>query len=296
MRMKSIPLNPEWLGGAPSANSEIYEQSKINHCKIVYKPYVDELEGGAIALAFETNPDKPCLVTGQPALKQYAQGTYADTKIIFPMSLTIKPSDMNVKYDADGGSAMSVQGMLRVLSASPLAADLGLGHLYLEYDIEFFGPTLNNTVNQPVEGIAEISWTAANITQGDLLLGLCGAAAGGAFKVNLSNPPPDDGYIYTLNVKATTGANGVLVLAQNSPDAKSITGNGIEFFMRTLGYGSHDFTDSSVEALFYTTMNTAQQMVSDDNDAVSDGQMIYAISAGSVTVTVTCEYTAVPVV
>jgi len=293
--MSTIPLAPEWLGGTPSANSLLYEQSKVNHVKMVYKPYVDPLESGAVAFSFENNPDRPSMDVGTPALKKYAEGTYVDTKITESCSLTIRPADMNVRYDADGGGTQSIQGMLRVLSASPLDASLGLGHLYLEYDMDFYSPTLSSPVTEPTESKALLTFGNVTHAVGDVMVFACELAAGGFSTADFVTPPPDGGYVFVCNVTASTGLTPT-VAAANLQQNQHLGTVGQEFYARTISYGSTDFTNGSIELVLFSTLETAQQFAADIDGVASDGQLYYGAPYVGGTGTISISTIAVPVV
>jgi len=299
-RLRSIPLNPEWLGGAPSAQAQLYEQSKVNHCKVIYKPYVDPLKGGAIALAFDNDPDHSNLEVGTPVLKSFAEGTYTETKVTEPVSLNIRPVDMNVRYDADGGAVQSVQGMLRALTASPLEANLGLGHLYLEYDIEFFNATLASVVSNPLEGTLRMSWTGVAVGDQNIvyLSGLAATASNITFGFNdgVGAMPPNGDYIYTCNMQVSSSLPSNPIVEAANMKATPFGLNGQEFFARTYLGASGSWTDGSAYMVLFNTLAAAQQFLSANNDVVSNGQLYYGAADASKSVTLTAHYLAVPVV
>jgi hypothetical protein len=235
-------------------------------------------------------------MNGDQTLKAFAQGTYVDTKVTEACSLTIKPQDMNVRYDADGGGSQSIQGMLRVLAVSALTASTGMGHLYLEYDMEFMSPTLASAVSEPIEGIFTMTFTTFAATEENLLVCTCKVPAAGNATALFNAVPGNDGYIYVLKVETNTDPGDCPIVSAQNEEGMLFGGIGDEIFMRTLGWGSNDFTNGTVACVFFTTLETAQAFVSINADAVSDGQLYISTTNGSCTSTIGFTYLGVPIV
>ena len=292
MRIAGCPVNPQWLGGSPAANALVFGQCRVVHAKPLYKSYADPLEPGAIALSFANDPDAPQMLVGLPTLKSFAEGTYNDIKVVDSGSIEISPSDMNVKFDSEGGASQSIQGMLRVLTVSPMASSKGLGTTYLEYDIEFFDPILADAVNMPITGNFSIIATAANLGAGNIVSIACSTAAI-AWKVTFTlNPPPDDSWIFLVRFLSNTDvADSPIVQAPNDAVNKIFGTPGTEVYMRLFGYGSKNMTDGTVTAVFF---NTEEAAIAGTDGGMSSGQLFVSVANGSSTSTTTCSFTAVP--
>jgi len=299
----SKPLAPEWLGGGICAESQMYTQTKIHAMKLVYKSVSDPLMPGAIALCFTNDVDRPFPVGGTAALQSASEGPYAEGKVVDSFSLDINPVDMNVTYDTDGGSNDAIQGMIRVLTTSKfIAAAAALGNLYIEFDVEFYGPVLAQLTSTPYSGYATIDYNAYVPTAGNALRLLSSSVTTAAnacilFGQNGSAVPIQDGMIYSCRVVTSSGT-AIAYTAQNLNSVSRSLLLGDTIFMRTeaLGIGN-DWTNRTIVVLLFNTLKSAQGFVSGNiNGAqISDGQLTYPTTTVAFTGTASIFWEAVTV-
>jgi hypothetical protein len=295
-RLSTTPLNPEWLGGSLAANSLLFEQSRVNHVKLIYKSCSDPLEPGALAFAFENNPDRSTMDSGINMLRKYAQGTYGEFKVVANSSIMIKPSDMNVRYDADGGSEQSIQGLMHICTASSLAASKSMGTLYLEYDVEFWRSTLSQPVTNPLQGDLTFTFANANWVAGNhVLMTFDGVSTA---RLGFTGDPPDGElgqliYVVTFETDSAPG-DSILVSAQNQEGTVNFGTVGTTVYMRTYGQ-SLDYTNGTMFAVFYNCQTAAENDVLGADDNVGVGQLYVAATNADIDRIMTATFKAVPV-
>lgn len=296
----SKPLSPEWLGGGIAAESRLYTQTKIHKFKLVFKSYMDPLSGGGIALTYNADDDRPCPTPGIAALQSASEGVYIEGRAVDSFSLDINPIDMNVTYDTDGGSNDAIQGLIRVLATSiyPIAT-VTMGNLYMEYDVEFFGPILDSLTLTPYSGKGVLDGNAYVVTAGNNLRFLSSSVttAGSACCLWTSyggGYPPQDGLIYSARVVNITGG-AVNAVAQNTGPRAIVVGDTL--FLRTEAIGAPDWTNRSVSVLVFSTLKSAQGYVTNQIAAgvISDGQFAYLATLGATTFTISFVWEAITV-
>jgi hypothetical protein len=150
-RLTVCLVNPTALGVQLAKMAELFEQSKVHHMKVIYKPVVSAQTDGAIAMYFRNDVSNPMLETGLDELQHAASHeSFEDSTVWTPMSIDISPSDVMLRYwdEMLGDYANDIQGIITVLASSTLAADTTYGHLYIEFDVEFFAPEVDYEVTE----------------------------------------------------------------------------------------------------------------------------------------------------
>lgn len=300
-RLLTKLLSPAALGGRLAWLAQAYEQCRVNHCYLVYKPVVAATVTGAIAMAFENDLSQPSTNTGTSVLTQASQNSaFVDTQVWNPAGLRIDPSAMNVKYttDAAGDPQYTAQGKITILAASALAAGT-YGHLYLEWDYEFFSPRMDLTISDDSSVAFILSWgltgaVGVPVVRGEPVSMLCAPAAGGLATASAFVPVPADGarLFYGEVVDRIAGTASPTFETAVSPVAMNFN-VGQTFYFRFAGE-TDVFTDGTMNLLVYADYESALQMVSADPYAHADGQLVYALTgtAGGATaekVTMRCE-------
>jgi hypothetical protein len=164
-----LPISPAFLGGRLQLASGEFEQHKVKKLCIKYEPVVPATTEGAIAIYFRNDVGNPTVDVGSNELGHAAtHESFIQTTVWNSASLDIAPSNaINKYFDYDAAEArMEVQGLVQVMAASELSFDpTGVssegtyGHLYLDYDVDFFTPSLDDSV--PLRQRAMITLTSS---------------------------------------------------------------------------------------------------------------------------------------
>lgn len=156
-------MQPEALGSLLAKFAKLFEQDKFNHLKVVYKPLLSSLTQGGIGFWHQNDMDVDLNIVGESVLKQAAtHQAFTDGNVWTAMSLDIKPSDTVKSYwsDSAGQFEDETQGLFQIIATGGLSAAqlVGeVGHFYLEYDITFWAPSLDNSVDDAFSG--RFTWT-----------------------------------------------------------------------------------------------------------------------------------------
>lgn len=151
----AFPLSPGFLGGRLALMAQEFQYHKFLAAKVLYEPQVPATTTGSIILYHTTDIDVPFLDEGDDEIAHAAtHPNMLETPVFQPAVLDIKPVDALLEYTDDmaGDPALANQGIILAMagSAYALGTDTGhlpvLGHLYLEWEVEFSAPALSHEV------------------------------------------------------------------------------------------------------------------------------------------------------
>lgn len=284
-RLTFILVNPAALGAILSKMSQVYEQVKINHFKVVYKPVVAATEEGALAVYFRNDTSNPVYEVGLDELiAASSHQSFFETSVWESASMEIDPSDMLLKYwdETSGDFADEVQGMITVIATSSFPENEGIGpktygHLYLEFDAEFFSPELDYEVNEV--GVLDLTFTWSSYTSvlGEPLRMIFRTAfAGTPTAAWQTDPPPSVEYLVygvVTYIAPGAGVNPVFSTANDTQQHEFVVGQG--FYIRLIGL-SGNWTNSTIVAYIFADLQSAES-TSDDDPA--DGQLVYSTAS-----------------
>ncbi len=186
-RFGVYPISPQWLGGRATLYGEEFMQHKAHTLRIIYTSVVSATDTGSIAIFFNDDVGLPTVDVGMPELTHAAtREEYMECNVWMNGSLEIKPESALSKYfdESSGDERLQIQGAIVVEAGTGMNLAFGetLGHVYLEYDLEFFTQALDYSV--PMR--SALTWTltaaagASAIAKGSALMGTCdGVAAAG---------------------------------------------------------------------------------------------------------------------
>lgn len=287
-RLFVVLINPVALGGRLQKAASMYEQCKAMHLKFIYKPLVPATTTGSCYMYFRNDTQNPIYETGLDELMHASDrspGEFKDFSVWNSEFLEIDPSNTNLKYwdETANDFAEDVQGMLTLGASSALAAGTSYGHLYLEYDYEFYASELDYETQEIGITYIHVTWTTyTSATSAPVrLIGTAPAAGVASFAFVNGTTPDSPEYLFvgtvTDNIVMPAG------LAWCSPnDTETHTFHaGQAFYFRLTGT-SGVFTDSTTSLLIYDNLASASGVVIDTADAAADGQLLYkAGSAGN---------------
>jgi hypothetical protein len=164
-----LPLSPAFLGGRLQLAAGEFEQHQVRRLSVYYEPVVPATTEGALAIYFRNDIGNTTVDIGSNELGHAAtHEAFVQTTVWNSASIDIDPSNALIKYfDYDSSEArMEVQGLVQVMAASDLVFDPTgatgegtYGHLYLNYDVDFFTPSLDDSV--PLRNRAMITITSS---------------------------------------------------------------------------------------------------------------------------------------
>lgn len=250
---------------------------KFNHFKVVYKPVVPANTPGAVALYFRNDISNPVFETGLDELIAASSHTsFVETTVWSPASITVNPSDVALKYwdEMSGDFATEVQGMITCITTSELSVGT-YGHLYLEYDVDFFSPELDYEVDEIGIVSLDLTWTAYNPGAGNpILWNFQAPISGAATAVWSGNPPPNVEYLAYGVVKEIDTASPSNTPAPSWNTLDDVSAHtfqrGQGFFFRFRGPGN--WTDGNTAGFIYADLDSAQNI---SQDQPCNGQLVY---------------------
>lgn len=280
-RLTIALVNPAALGSILKKMSQVYEQVKFNHFKIVYKPVVPATTDGSIAIYFRNDTSNPIYEIGLDELQAAStHQAFVETTVWTPASIDVQPSDMVLRYwdEMNGDFADEVQGMVTVIATSNLVADETYGHLYLEYDAEFYSPELDAEVDEVGIFEADLTWSVVNTGGNTNIFGTFAPIAGGTISMQwIGQQPPSSEFLAYGVITHVDGANLPTWATPDDTETHSFTpGSGI--YMRfEQDAGSTGWTDGTRYAYFYVDLETASATDAPGLD-LKGGQMYYGTS------------------
>lgn len=242
-----VPISPAFLGGRLQLSQAQFEQHKAKRFRVRYEPVVPATTDGAIAIYFRNDVGNPTVAVGANELGHAAtHEAFIQTTVWNSVEVSIDPSAaINQYFDYDSGEArFEVQGIIEVLAASGLtfdpsgaAAPSTYGHLYLDYEVEFMTPSLEDSV--PLRQRAMITLTAdvtatGGISDGYPLRSRDTVSSAGTYLHSVEGLPTGvssaadlDGYMFygTLvsDWQVSVGVNAAFTLADD-PTGREFTG------------------------------------------------------------------------
>lgn len=288
-RLTFALVNPSALGAILKKMSQIYEQVKFNHFRVVYKPVVPTTTDGAIALYFRNDTSNPIYETGLDELKAASSHqSFIETQVWNACHLEVKPSDIALKYwdEASGDFATEVQGMITVIATSSLLGSTTYGHLYLEYDAEFFSPELDYEVDEADIAVIRYDWNDIDVTAGNPLrmVGAVSGAGVGSFQFVSGTLPSGEYLLYgVVSAVSDDFATGPewCTLADNESHQFEV---GQGFYIRFSGT-TNQWLNSTMSSMIFADLDSASGTLSDDDPA--NGQLVYKGDQSSRTAQIT---------
>ena len=140
------------------------QQNLLHRARIVYVPTVPQTIGGQAAVFYSPDPTVDTTLTGDSLVRH--AGSYAN-KMIFqiadPCSFDLTPEDSNKRYfdQLSGEMRTSAEGIVQAISVTSIP-DLNssggvAGTLWLEFDFEFYGFALANSIDDVPTGTITIT-------------------------------------------------------------------------------------------------------------------------------------------
>jgi hypothetical protein len=144
-------VNPKTLGVSRLATvSQLWERYKFKRCTFRYVPVANATQTGQVIgyVDYDTY-DNPTGISGAQNL-QRAAAHFGEkpAQIWQPVNWVIKDVDplTDLYVDSDGTDPRwTNQGRLVVLAASAIASGVACGNIYMDYDVEFYIPQLEET-------------------------------------------------------------------------------------------------------------------------------------------------------
>lgn len=279
-RLTTCLVNPTALGVQLAKMAQLFEQSKVHHMKVIYKPVVSATTDGAIAMYFRNDVSNPMLEVGLDELQHAAShSSFQDSTVWTPMSIDISPSDVMLKYwdEMSGDYASDIQGIVTVLASSNLSADTVYGHLYIEFDVEFFSPEVDYEVSEiGVHNIVVEFNAFPEPAAGEPVVVPWRAAAPGAGQCGwrwLTTSPENSEcspYGPIVHVNESTAVPWCTLQDLN----QKIFAAGQNFFCRFVGVPGAS-TWLGVDLLLFADLDSSSGPVAVELDQTTPGQLIY---------------------
>jgi hypothetical protein len=233
---------------------------------------------GAIAFWFQNEIDENLLEVGQDLLKgNSTRQAFIDTTVWTPVYVDVDPSALMLKYwdDAAGNFDSEIQGIIQIIASATLEPSKVFGHMYIEYDITFWAPSLDEIVDDVEVNVVNIDWDAASWAAASTVIiagGATGAGSVGFFFDNVSGSEPPNSEIMLY---------GVVTQLAGTPIEFTI--EGVEG-THTLAVGSGVYVRFFGNFGTWTDTLTVMQLYP---DAESASEYVNAFSYGTAGVTVT---------
>lgn len=298
-RIAFVLVNPTAFGSILAKMAEIYEQCKLMHMKVVYKPVVPATTKGAIAVYFRNDVQNPLSETGLEELQHAAtHEAFVDSTVWSPFEVEIKPSNAVLKFwdEISGDPSNDMQGMITVISSSVLEPDTTgggvelpttFGHLYLEYDYEFFSPEVDYEVDEVGEFALRLNWPASYAPTQNVAMkfnGVSGVIP--SFSFSGTTPVDTDVVLYGVCRLATKAGSTMNFFCQEDPENRwFVPGQGYFFrFTKDNGGSVVSWNAASVNCWIFQDLESALVWSGDSTatEATENGQLINSTgTAGS---------------
>lgn len=280
-RFDVIPFTPAAIGGRMSQMALEYEQCKLNHCFIVWRPSVGTAENGNIIAYYRADTGAE---TQEIGLTEYDQASahqnFISTSIWNPATMDIDPQDANLRYaDSFNASfANDIQGQISIEAGNNLLGNKTYGDWYIEYDIEFWSPVEDPSISFQATTICTLKWNAyTTMTSGNTVVFNGEADAAGVASFNFLTPPPTSEYmvIFCIN-NYTSGTNSTNLQwnSANNQDATNFTG-GQCLYGRFLTKGPINWTNGNTALMLYRDQDSASGSVGLGANQAQDGQCVW---------------------
>jgi len=267
----------------------------LNHCRVVYRPSVATSEPGNVVMFYTADTG---VETTEIGLSEYdaesAHQFYESNSVWASCYEDITPQNANLRYadSFNANFANDIQGMVLVEAGNNLAANKTYGDYFLEYDIEFFSPSVDysitflGTTTCTLKFNAFTTMTAANNVA---FVGAPDGAGLGSF--NFAAPPGTSEYLCQFTIRSTTIGSGGGLALWNSPDNQDAMAfnSGQILWGRFRTVGPLSWTNGATVLALYRSADSASGVVSVNVAAPSDGQLLWAsTSATPMTLTLDC--------
>jgi len=161
-------LTPSALGGLLDIYAKEFAQSQFNAVRILYIPQVPATEPGSIAMSFSPDITEPAIFSGEATYRHESTKTFVSGSVFEPLFLDLDPAEtLNEYFNSEKGEfEMSTQGVIKVLSGGGLSPPTTapwtktLGHLYIEFDVDFSSPELAQDFGEVITAEAVLTFEA----------------------------------------------------------------------------------------------------------------------------------------
>lgn len=266
-RIGVYPISPSSFGERLGLLSKMFEQTKCHRMRVVYIPSVAATVGGSLAMYMRQDMAAPMLDLGVDELRHAAtHPAFTQFQVWEQADIEVNPKDILKEYftSPNGDSRLSVQGVVTLLSASPLSLPDGAvdyatyGSLYLYYDFEFFSEELSYEEDSSLQGELWLNFNNADLTKGTLFALQVNDAdpAAGEYKMRFLGTPPDasDIILWIIPTK-TTIVGGLPVQSEgNHSFLKPGTCAVVRFYDDK---GGNNFLDGSISAYLFADFDSA---------------------------------------
>lgn len=202
-RLVLCDLTPKSLGGRVLALSRQFQRFKFKKFRIIYVPSVSTATSGSFMLYYTNDM---ALTLSPVGTRELSHATATGTGVQFPVweaaSLDIHPKDLLKNFSsASTDASISAQGIFSLITASaidfssnPNGASGSYGSIYVDYEVEFWEPTLSFQI--PARDMQFGSLTTGSLTnsiKGVSILAVCeadgsSAAIGGYMSASVPLP------------------------------------------------------------------------------------------------------------
>lgn len=171
-RLGLFPIDPRSLGGKLAVLASLWEQHVAKRLRLVYRPVVSAVTPGALAFTYQNDTSQDQLPFGDSLLaRASANEMYEEIQVFQPLDIDIRPSDAQRRYfnEESGDSRQQIGGMIIAYTTTAMTADEvgAIGHMYLEYDIDFYAAFLDTDIPLAHTGSLVIGFAAATTVIGN---------------------------------------------------------------------------------------------------------------------------------
>jgi hypothetical protein len=225
-RLAAIPISPEAIGGRLFLMSHAFEQHRIRHLRICYCPSVAATVPGSIFIYFRNDIGTDTLTTGRPEIAHASTAqSFVQTQVWEPASIDIDPVDaLSTYFDESNNALLTTQGLVQLETASTLRAG-EYGSLFIDYEFEFFSPTLDYEIEDVYTATMTIATAGTNsVTAFESITFLDTPAAGyaGSWTLTTSFVPTQDYIFYGVISRVGATINGLQLVPWYSQGAEAI--------------------------------------------------------------------------
>jgi len=262
-----FPIAPSALGGRLSALAKLYQMHVGRRFVWHYVPTVPTDTPGSIAIYYHGDDALDLAPLGVAGLRMAAtHSSFRSTAVWSPVEAPIDPDDTLKKFYDESSSEFrfSIQGALYVMLASAFAPanQMTLGNIFLEYEVDFMDPFLDDVVENTTGWATNLTAGTSAVVAGEPVAAiLSGTDALALSTLNLptgltASDMAD--YVFVMTVdNSTYDGNFKAAPSAVGPDYSSI-GSGM--YVRAFWHSS-----GTVYAMFFANMAAASNFVFDAN-------------------------------
>jgi hypothetical protein len=267
--LKVKPIAASWLGGRLTALASLFEQSSVKEFKLEWRSVTGDLEPGGVMLSFVNDESVEFLDTGDAWLQRITDfQQFVDTLVRKSATLSIDPStavkrQFNV---SDSDATVVTAGIVIVVTTADLAVK-AMGHVYVQYDIDFFEDYIDTTVNAIATGTIHMGSAAATLTAGAAYAPVTAAALGAnAFgTATVSTSAPAGAYVISMTCTSNASTVGDFVVANEYHPGGITASTGLDkghtLFARSVivdtSAGSITWTNGTIRLALFTNWEDA---------------------------------------